>query len=536
MTRYLYHATFLTLVLGLGACSVFQDKNETKDNNTVPELSSSSSAIIDSGRVEIEYGDTLQIKDSASYRMPDSLLESSHWNVFIGKLPKGSVIHIALKNANLTTGTQFRVRSESSVIQLPTDTISDGSYQDYAVASDTSYLSNHFITLDSGYYYLEINGERKSTAKPNAADFRASMSIDSAYFQFTGHEDSTELPANVAFQGFFRLSEGEDSTQFYFAAGVGKNLTIVSQGQSLDEVRLLDSSGKTIDSAVTEIRHQLLPQDSTRWSVRIRSTLPSYYSGNYAFFTLNLSSIQLGKGEYFAKPDTMPRAGDTLIINRVGNASSGWDVRHDHYIWLGNLVAKDTVILWHGSSGIERVLKTLQVLDSEGNAVDTLAGTLSTNWAKQQGNVFVPSKSGNYYLHFSGTGNESTYWTDENYTLHLLAMIQKPHTIETFNYNPATFGYITEFTVGDTLDLNELLDFDSVKPSSSSHNYLPLVVRSERNILQDSLDIVFGNSASGDEVRSHWMIAEQPGIANLLLQSTADPTKMDTCKVKVVAP
>lgn len=533
--RILYQISLASLVLALGACSFFSDKDSDKEekkssSNSSSETSSSSSE--ESDRLEIEYSDTIALGDTLSYKVLDSLVDSIPWNFYLGEFPRGSVLHLGFKNLRLEEGTIVRVVSEKGVVQLPTNALPDGSYQDYASIGDSTFVVNHFVTMDTGYYYLEVEATPSATSSSAKADFQAHFTVDSAYFQFVGLEDSVELPANEEFQGCFRIDEIEDSARFYFGANTGKNISLITSGQSLDGISLREVEGALLDSAESSIRVQMLPQDSTRWSLLVRSKIPSYYAGNYAFLTLNLGSIQLGKGEYFAAPDTMPTAGDTLTIHRKGSENSGWDVRHDHYIYLGSLNAGDTAILWYGSDGIERISKMLRVLDSKGAPVDTLPLIHSTNWVKQQGNRFVSAKAGAYYLHFSGIGSDDTYWKDEDYTLHQRTMIQKLHSLTTFNYNPPTI----EFDLGDTIKLDELLEFGSITPTKASKNFLPLVSRTERNVLRDSIDIAFSGSASGDEVRSSWLLANEAGTAHLLLQSTADPAQIDTCVIQVVEP
>lgn len=534
-----FHTLPLILALSmLGACSFFSDKDsdkeESKSSSSSAEVSSSSSSG-NPGRLEVDYADTLKLDDSVSYQVVDSLVEESPWNFYLGEFPRGTIIHLGIQNDNLDKGAKFRVVSEKGTIQLPTNALPDGNYADYAEASDTSYLTNHFVVMDTGYYYLEVEASRKSDTS-SRPDFSAFLTVDSAYYQFVGLEDSLELPANTPYQGCFRINTIEDSVKFMFAGTAGQNLSIITSGQSLAGVSLREVGGALLDSAVADLREYMLPQDSTEWSLKIRSTLPSYFAGNYAFFTLNLTSIQLGRGEYLAMPDTMPRPGDTLGIDREGSESSGWDVRHDHYVYLGSLTAGDTIILWHGTDGIERVSKLLRILDSKGVPVDTLSIHLTTNWVKQQGNIFVPAKTGTYFLHYMGLGGDDTYWKDEHYTLHLRAMVQKPHSLQTFQYDPPNYGFTVSFKTGDTLSLDDLLDFVSITPSTASRNYLPLVSRTERSVLRDSVDLKFGGSASGDEVRSRWLVAGEAGTAHLLIQSTADPSKVDTCTIKVVEP
>jgi hypothetical protein len=536
--KKLLRCTLLCFTLALGACSFFNDKKDPdKTSSSSSSLGTSSSSDPgDPDRAEIEYGDTIFVDDSLAYRVPDSVAESSPWNLYLGHYPRGTVLHLSLKSRGIEAGAKFRVKNESGLIQLPTNILPDSTYANYMVAADSLYLTNHFVLMDTGYYFLEITGERNSLGLADSIpDLFASLDVDTAFFKFTGSEDSLTLASNLDLQGCFRLDRQEDSTIFHFSSYAGNNLTLTSTGQNLDGVRLFDEAGSLLDSVKTEMRRQLLPQDSTSWTIKLRTIIPAWNSGNYAFFTFRLNSIKLGKGEYLAYPDTMPQAGDTLSIDRKGSDASGWDVRHDHYVWLGNLTVGDSLHIWYGMQGINKVQKLLRVLDSAGTPVDTLSQVLTNNWMKQDPNLFQVPKTGKYFLQYTGLGNSETYWIDPTFTIHLNSMVQKPGSLLSWTVTPGTLYA----SVGDTLFLADSLQSVTATPTSASAHYLFRVPREDRSVLKDSLDIALESiQPTGDQVMSAWMKAILPeGItrdtALLLIQSTADPRQVDTCRVIV---
>ena len=525
----------LALLLALSGCGLFSDKPKvtaSASSSSGAHGSSSSSALFDSTRAEILYSDTLHVRDTAAFHVPDTSADSSRYNIFLGYFPKGTVLHLSLRAGSLGVGAKFRVKSEDGYPQLPTDTMPDGTYSDHVLAGASNYLTNHFALLDTAYYYLEIESPRRldSLHHDTTVAFHASMAVDTAFYAFTGHEDGALLPPNQDYTGFFRLDNGEDSSTFHFAAGPGENITFTATGQSLEYIRLFDHSGALVDSSSRDLRRQLLPQDSTDWTVRVRSVLPSWFSGNYAFFTFRVNSIRLGKGEYLANPDTALRPGDTLSINRVGNDKSGWDVRHDEYLTLGTLNSGDSIQVWFGMQGIANVRKLVRVLDVSGAPVDTLGAGLTLNWNSQDPSTFVAPSTGTYYLHYLGLGNDNSYWVDPTYTLHLKALVQKPGSLTGWSVLPHSIA----LNLGDTLHLDTLQV--TRLPAEASANRIELVPRAERTMLRDSLDIVFATSGaerSGDQVGSGWMKAVGAGTVHLLVRSVADPRLTDSITVLI---
>ncbi|HSQ42216.1 MAG TPA: hypothetical protein VLM37_08065, partial [Fibrobacteraceae bacterium] len=193
-----------------------------------------------------------------------------------------------------------------------------------------------------------------------------------------------------------------------------------------------------------------------------------------------------------------------------------------------------TVNLFYGMQGLSNVDKQAFLLDASGDIVDTLDEVLTLNWNYAEPNVFIPSVTGIYYLHYRGLGDEDTYWSDTSYTLHLRALIQIRGMLSVWDYSPASYT----LSSGDTLFLDSLLSFVSIVPSDASRNYKVLLARSERTLLQDSIDIVYtsqGTTPTGNQVFSRWLLAPQgaSGTAHLLIQSIADPNQVDTCNVFV---
>jgi|GEM_PF-2939904 len=537
-------------LLSLLGCGLFRDKksNSDADASSSSGLTSSSSSSSDTDRVEISYADTLFVRDSLAYKLVDSMAENGVWNLFLGKFPQGTLLHLALHCGNLDANTKFRIRSEKGVIQLPTDTLPTGGYRNYSVCSDTAFLVNHFALRDTAYYYLEVQGEHRVGVLPSDTlpDFRASLNIDTAYYQFTGKEGSAQLPANGRLEGFFRLDAGEDSVEFSFGAAGGYNLTLNTSGQSLEHVILKDQSGITIDSAISTLRSQLLPQDSSQWHLWIRSVIPSYYSGNYAFFILDLRSLKLGKGEYFAYPDSIVRAGDTLSVDHKGTENSGWDVRHDHYVWLGDLAAGETIRVWQSAQGMLNVKKSMRILDAQGNPVDSFTALTSNNWIAETPATFVATKAGPYYAQYTGIGTNNTYWTDPNYTLHARTLLQRDGSVKSWAITPKT---IILKAGGPAWYMDSAFAFTGVDPSNASKNHIYLLARdSARTYLRDSVDIAYAKQGTGSPadplVRSGYLVpisvadskkltTPLPLTARLQIQSVADPTKMEECLVTI---
>lgn len=523
--RFLKLIPLLAIGIVPMGCGFWDDPKPDSSSSSL-ELSSSSSSLSDTDRVEIDYADSLDLLDSAFHKVT----AGEKW--YIGHFPKGTVLHVQVLSPDLGTDAQLRFYNEFGTKQWPTEALPDSTYQDYATAGSQSALLNHIVLVDSGYFYMEWNdfGEDTIQAKIN-------LKIDTAYYGFVGDADSLDLPIQKVLLGCFPLHGAEDSVHLHFSAKSGKSLTLTSQGSRIQDYRLWQKGiSQPIATSTTGLRTQLLPQDSTQWQISLRTIIPAWNSGNYAFFQVQLTSIDLSQGEYFAKPDTLSTIGDTLDWSRQGTEFSGWDVRHDHYIYLGNLSSGKSMELYYSMQGIANPVRLLELLDSKGVPVDTLGNLLTWSWANLDPLVFSVPKDGKYFLHYKGTGGANTYWTDNTYTLGLKGLLRVPGSLTVWNYNPTEF----DLNSGDTLEVAELLQKVSSLPLEVSDNYRIRLARSSRAILQDSVDIYMSSQGlpqpTSDRVFSGWLKAVdgQSGTAKLLIESVADPNHVDTCLLHIL--
>lgn len=526
--RFLFIAIFLSVCLQ--GCGLFHDEAENSDSSSsVYEPSSSSYDPADTLRVEWDYSDTLRSKDTLQLSALDSLQDQGKWQYFIGYLPQGTRLELSVFPQALDDKTRFRIRNELGKTEDPTEKNPDSAYAEYQTALDSTWNTNHFCLRDSAYYYLEVTG----TYRPDVADlpdFKAFLLIDSAFYSITQSMDSVKLPSKGQIQGFFRLDDGEDSVLFILSAEAGQSITLTNEGQNIESVVLRHENGDMIDSSEARYRRLLLPDSAGTWTVKLKTVIPAYYHGPYAFFDFGVSHVDLGAGEYFALPDTANPPGDTLLIEREGSETSGWDVRHDHYLALGKLQKGDSLLIWYGMQGIANVEKSLYLVDADNQPVDTLSPPLTLNWkVGSPASVSIPAE-GQYYLHYRGLGNDLTYWMDPNWTQTLKILIQKPGMLDSWKLTPEAI----HLQVGDTLFLKDLSV--QVSPQTGNKNFKALVNRSQRTQLKDSVDKAqedMGLHPTGDLVQGRWLKAETSGEAVLIYQSVADPDKSDTCVVTI---
>ncbi|NLB62599.1 MAG: hypothetical protein GX801_00640 [Fibrobacter sp.] len=527
-------AKILILILPMFwySCGMFVDKPQGDSSSSrVLEFSSSSAKIEDNGRVEWDYNDTLKLQDTVGYKVKSA---EGVQRYYLGKLRTGDRIRLSLRTENLDSTAEFRIKTELGKVQMPFEALGED-YMDYHSTLGSQWSENNFGILDSGYIFLELKGQRKadldSATLDSLPDFSAVVYIDSAYFAFTGGEDSLELEHNSTLFGFFRLDRTEDLTTIGFKGDLGTNLTLSYQGHFMEYGRLIDAKNKTIDSAEHRFSHQLLPTTETDWQVKLKPVIPSYATGNYAHFSLHLSVTELLAGEYFENPDTLKIIGDTLRVERAGSEFSGWDVRHDHYVYLGDFAKNDTLLLYYGTEGINGATRSLRLLNAKAKEVQKLSRILGSIWTNFAPDTINIPEKGKYYLHYNSLGKESTHWTDGEFKLRFYALAQQYNSTNKWSVKPKTL----ELTVGDTLFLDSLKV--SFEPEKVSGNKTALLAREYRDIMVDSLD-VFAEShnfaLTGDQISSPWLVAKEPGIAEIMVQSVADPLANDVCVVTVI--
>lgn len=512
----------------LMSCGFFGDDPKPEQSSSSVEQSSSSAQPIDSNRVEIEYSDTLEVDDSLHY------FAKTGENWYIGLLPKGSVIHISVQSKRIGDAAELAIFNELGAQHWPTEALPDSTYQNFFTASKTSLLQNHIIVTDSGHFYLNFQEFATSTKDTLGDSLLISLRIDTAYYQFVGDTSKQNIDLQKVVLGCFPLRNGEDSVTLQFSAGAGKRLTLNAQGSRLSQLDLYEGKSK-IASSESPLQKQMLPQDTTTWNLAIHTIIPSWNSGNYAFFQVQATSINLGQGEYLAKADTLKTIGDTTIFVRTGNEFSGWDVQHDQYLLLPNLPSGKNIQLYYSMQGMANVIRLVRLLDSTGKAIDTLGTPLSYSWSNATPLTFSVPKTGKYFMQYIGIGQSSTYWTDPSFTLTFKTLIRIPGSLTSWNFPLNDFN----MTGGTQYPLNDLIDQINVLPSGSSTNYILRLARASRQYLQDSLDIYLNSQGlpapESDYLFSNWVIPaeNQTNSVKLLIESVADPQQVDTCLIYI---
>jgi hypothetical protein len=404
----------LCCLLGLVACSDDKGSDSREENSSSSEMAESSSSSY-SNRLDVEYLDTLISGDTANFYLSDST--ESPLRLFLGEFPAGTRITIASATTAIENDT-LRIRGEIQGYLNPTKPVTENEttiYTNYTYPGDGADLqSNTFITTEeTGFYFVELRGHFKENAH-----VRIYTEIQEAFYAYVG--DTTTLPFVMgdSIQGLFLIGAGADSLQINFETPAGYSINVNVSGSMLNAIRLTDKEEKTIATSADSIDEQLLPQDSTSWKITIKPiTLASYLSGPYAFFKITTTARELGKGEYFAWPDSIEKVGDTLTIVRPRNDAAKYYLRQDQYVWLADLEKGDSLSVFHEIAGYytgPSYPATYSILNASG---DSLATITSTN------HTFVAPKAGAYYLHYTRLNSPPK---TESQELTLMTMIQRP--------------------------------------------------------------------------------------------------------------
>jgi len=480
---------------------------------------SSSSALSD--REDIVYSDTI-LSDTLHTRILSDSANGS-WTYYLGEYPAGTQLTVWAATQNLT-GARLRIRAEGSVkALLPSDANPDGQFQDYMVpASDTlsSLVGNDFYTLAAGFYALEIEG----TPNADTALLRLHVTPRRARFAYTGTGDSLQLIAGDTLRGFFQLSKGGGSVHVRFRSPEGFNLNLSTNGTLIDTTWLTDSStAATLATGQNALRLQLLPQTPSAWDVHIQSATPTYLDGPYAFFELVLNSLQMLQGEYFSKPDSIVKAGDTLKVLRPRNDAALYDMRHDQYVYLGTYQSGDSLVVIHQNYGFTSLRAPgMLILDANQEKVDTL--TNARGWG------FKVTTAGPYYLHYWRTDG---YAEDPALTLSLTTVVQHIGSLTDWTLQNSTgsdMGF-KDLAVGDTLFMAKSLLWvpSPISASTAVQWFIPCA---DYNIIRDDRNLT---TCTGErfKVNTPWIRAIGSGSGRLISQSVADPTQSDTLIVVV---
>lgn len=503
------------LLLGLVACSDGGGEDSPEESSS--SMASSSSL---SDREEIVYADTLLLDSLVLLSLPDTSTSGS-WTLFIPHpagyakaYPAGSKWTVWAATQNLGNA-KLRLRREGSVKYLqPTDPLSDGKYADYMEpGSDTTlWVGNDFLSPDSGFFLLELEGEPTT----DTVLLRIHVIPYSGYFDFYGQADSLGLNVNDTLRGFFMLNQTQRQMKARFRSPAGYNINMVTSGSMIDSTWLADSaSGSVIQRGGSSLRQQLLPQAASAWDLSVRTVEPTFLDGPYAIFNMELTGLQLQQGEYLLNPDSIVKWGDTLKVLRPRNEQARYDVRHDQYVWLGNLAAGDSLIVVHNNEGFTSLIRHMRILDASGKMVDTLVALRNFG--------FKAKTAGAHYLHYYRTNS----WVEDlSYSLTLTTVVQKPGSLTGWSLQPSA----KSINLGDTDPSNDTVWVKTIEwipapvgGSTSAQWFIPCA-EVQAGVISDGRTTT---TCVGEEspLAQPWVVGKKAGTATIISRSVADPTK-----------
>jgi len=213
--------------------------------------------------------------------------------------------------------------------------------------------------------------------------------------------------------------------------------------------------------------------------------------------------------------------GDTLFVHREQNAAREYDVMYEHYVYLGEFNAGDSLNIWYGSAGIAFNNRLLIVMDEAGNAYDTLASVHGLNWDGLNANEYTVEEDGKLLLYFQSLGGN---FVDSTESVSLQLLVQMPGAGSLLDIQENEIS----LSVGDTLSLDSINHV--LTPTSFSSSVYWEVPRVMREVINDDSPI-FG---VGNRVQANWLAALSEGTAQLVGISVADPTLRDTIQVNVM--
>lgn len=512
---------FLSTAFFFNACENKPNNPEELSSSSSEENSSSSSLI---NRLDANYLDTLETNKTANFYFEDDSTTSTPPLFYLGDLKAGTRIRIAAATTDINKDTIRIYEEHGTLVQtiFPTIDSNDNYKYTYLLPGTGSELdSNEFITLEDGFYYLQLKGEFKESSH-----LRIFSEINEGYYSYIGDSSSVSVTTNDTLRGFFIIGKGPRQLDISVNANTGISLNIDVSSSWINEL-LLTEDEDTLATDTVRIDKLLLPQKKTTFNVFLKPfAIPNYLTGPFAFFELVTNSRALDKGEYLAKPDSIVRPGDTLVVVRPRNDQAKYYLRQEQYIWLSDLKKGDTLFINHEIEGYYSgplYPATLTVLNAEG---DSLQNITLANYK------FVAPKDGAYYLHYLRLNSPPS---DESQILTLKSFIQKPRSLSELHfYDEGQEAVIENKTLnqGDTLQFNDIA-FTTV-PNTASKNVLWYVPCGDLHNL--STPTYAGITCNGDQLMTTNLVIAlgEPGeTASLIAESLADPRKRDTLTVYI---
>lgn len=513
--------------IALSGCGSDSGSSASESSSSMSSSSESSSSL--SNRLDVTYADTL----SSDTIQVSGKASSDAYRLFLGEYPRGTLIEIFARKLSGGHLDSFFVREEQGASLMPEtfaidagDTIYN-TRDAFARFGDTSFAAARFITTQgSGFYYVDIpqiSGEKDSTF-----EFQITANVLSGYYAYAGDGDSVSIEPGDTLRGFFLLESAPRKAVFKFSASVGKSINVNASGKSISKIDL-QKNGEVMSSG-NSIDEQLLPEKKAEYALVVSPKgTPDYTTGPYAYFKIQTSSRDLGKGEYLANPDSIETVGDTLIVVREKNDAAKYYLRQEQYVWLANLEKGDSIQVSHEIEGYYSGASypaTYAILDSAGDSVASVSETRR---------LFVAPKKGAYYLHY----------------VRLNSPPNSQSQILTLKTTVERFGYVTKFFFYDEereepLETKSVLTGDTLRfstlalrtePSDASNNAVWYIPCEDLYLIRSAYTESSCSNYGTEQLigATNIAITTDPNsageIIRLIAQSLADPHARDTLNV-----
>lgn len=553
-------ATLATFSFALFACS--DDSSSSTEEQEFGYVPSSSSI---STRADIDYKDSIVLnkkldlnfelikKNSDSQDSSEIYIDSSATSVplYLGELTSGSRIRVKASTSNIEND-KIRIRSEHGEYLRALTAVAknenrrDSAFGNFMVPSlgtitDSTYLdSNQFVVFAPNHYYLEVDGyfTDQSTA-------RLLVQIDTAYYNYIGEDDSVSMEMNDTLRGIVLMGDDSPETVFInFKASEGYSLNLTVDGANINKYELLENDsllGKTTSALDT----MLIPNDSVNWTLKVSPETFSYYSsGPFAFFNTITRARSLGKGEYFANPDSIEYLGEALKSVRPKDLPEEniyrYNLRQEQFVWLGDYKKGDTLQIKHWIENYKDDFKssvTLEVMDKNKKVLGSIRATSG-------GGIKIPS-DGPYYLHYLRLNSEPMDQVLDSlrYVLQLYTLVQQPGLFKSMTFRDASSNDPIDSAIvytGEILDLNNFsytfVAKGETKWKEFGNDVNWYVPCESLNYITREIYDAEKCAANGDEqlISSDYLIVEKNAAmqkATLIAESKADPEMRASLKL-----
>lgn len=555
--------------VALTACGDDSSSTSPEDTGSSSSIASFKSSSSLSTRADIDYkgnltlGDTVKVNielfkgDSSKIDSSEVYIDSAATSIplYLGNLPKGSRIKV-YATANDIKNDKIQIRSEfgeqlNTLNAIPKSKGSNDSlFANYFVPSfgskeDAVFKdSNQFVVFSQNHYYLEVLGKFNDDS-----NLRLLVRVDSAYYNFTGDEESVQMNMSDTIRGIVSIDNAPDYISVGFTANDGYSVNLFTSGKNIKKYQLNDGD-KVLGSYTKNLDTLLVPNDSVNWTLKISTeTFSNAYTGPYAFFEAITKARALEKGEYFSNPDSIPYPGKVFARTRPkdnpDSAIYRYNLRQEQFVWLGDYKKGDSLIVSHWISNYDddnfTSSVTLEILDKKQKRQAEISSIYG-------GSIKIPA-DGPYYLHYLRLNSAPMDQVADSlrYVLQLFTQIQQPGLLKSMQfYDPQTDDYYKsiEKSEGDVIRFSSI-QFYSEPNSNMSWTY----VGQDVSWLVPCKDLVkintnykvsdCENDGSGEqEISSDYLVVQanaEGETAMLIAESKADPSKRDTLEVQIIA-